>query len=292
MKRIGAVLILLALLLTGCAETSGRETETASEAEQGSLFTFTFLTIGKGDAFLLTAPDGSHYLVDTGKEEDYPQIARALDARGVKRLEGIFLSHGHKDHIGGLKDLLRHYPVDAVYISAEDNVTYQMKKLKKMTENTELRFLSSGDVLDLGGVRADIWLPAEQHRKNENNNSMVMLLSWGEVRFLLMGDAERKEEEELLSSGFPVSARVLKLGHHGEEDATGEDFLRAVGPEIGIVTGNAEENPESVNEVISSRLSRNGVKVFYSESDGLGIDFITDGTDLWTETLYAEELPE
>ena len=94
---LAAVLAVL-LLTAGCGETG----QGKQEDLKGNMV-LSFINIGKGDAFLIQEPDGGYYMWDTGKEEDYPMVERLLDIKKVERLDGIFLSHGHKDHAGGLE---------------------------------------------------------------------------------------------------------------------------------------------------------------------------------------------
>ena len=278
-RKLTGIMLAVCLLLSLAACTqANRDT---------SGFSLTFITIGKGDAFLLQSPEGGAYLVDTGKAEDYPQIARTLIVQGVKSLDGIFLTHGHKDHAGCLEQLLTAFPTDTVYISGKDTVSYDAIQPESICEaaGTALVRLNGGEVLDLGGVEAAVWLPDTEDTENENNNSLILRMTYGDTRFLLMGDAEAEEETLLLESGFPVQADVLKLGHHGKQDATGKAFLEAVKPSIGLIAGNAQEDPDTVNELIAGRLNEQGVSTLYSQSTGLGYELWSDGKEIHTSTL-------
>ncbi len=288
----GWVALLLAVLLTGCGSSAvgaaGKQPADPSlPPEAVGTCTLTFVTIGKGDAFLLTTPQGGCYMVDTGKEKDYDQIARTLRAKGVERLQGIFLSHGHKDHAGGLKRLLKEFPTERVYLSGKDTASYHQIDPRAEAEKAgaDVVELQGGEILDLGGVTAAVWLPSAVDMRNENNNSVVLRLSHGETSFLLMGDAELEEEALLLASDFPLRSTLLKLGHHGETDATSPALLNRVQPQIALITGNAEENPDSVNETIAARLRQRDVMTYYSEGEELGLDVISDGETLRVEPV-------
>ena len=104
------IAVLAVLLLTaGCGETGQGEQEDL----KGNMV-LSFINIGKGDAFLIQVPDGGYYMWDTGKEEDYPMVERLLDIKKVENLDGIFLSHGHKDHAGGLELIMEEYSGEKV----------------------------------------------------------------------------------------------------------------------------------------------------------------------------------
>ena len=289
MKKKGfkmGLLLGLSVLLSGCS-LEGQAAQTEDPGE----FTLSFITIGKGDAFLLTAPDSSHYLLDTGKAKDYPQIEQVLRLKGVEKLDGIFLTHGHKDHAGGLEEILKNFPVETVYISGVDTVSYKKRDVRSSAEKygAAVHELKCGETFQMGTVQIQCWMPDTPIWDNENNNSVIMRIVHGENAFLMMGDAESGEEAAFCSSGMKKSARVLKLGHHGERDATSMAFLQKVKPEYGLITGNEEENPDSVNEVISERLEIVQAEAVYSQCDGLALDFCSDGHEITIKTVKDTE---
>lgn len=268
--------------------SSGQQTmeqESAETAEER--MTLSFINIGKGDAFLLEIPQDGYYLCDTGKAEDYPRIAALLRQKGVKSLKGIFLSHGHKDHTGSLKFVLADFPTEYIYLSALDTVTYKSVDVPALAEEygVHLAALTGGETLQLGAAEVQVWIPDKVYKKKGNNNSMVLRFCYGETAYLMTGDMEKKAEARLLESGWEVKADVLKLGHHGKEDSTSRKFLEKVSPKYGIITGNWEESPKSMNEKIAKRLKDCDVQAFYSEGDQLAVDFISDGTSVWTEMV-------
>ena len=78
---------------------------------------------------------------------------------------------------------------------------------------------------------------------------MVLLVRYGAVRFLLVGDAERAEEAWLLArDSLALRADVLKVGHHGSSTSTTPRFLRAVRPSVALVSvgaGNTYGHPSA-----------------------------------------------
>ena len=291
MKRLLAMIVLASLLLTGCAGKQEPSSTTCPPEAEG-MFTMTFITIGKGDAFLMESPEGRFYLMDTGKAQDYQQIVRMLRLKGVEKLDGIFLSHGHKDHAGCLEPLLEDLPVERVYISKADHVSYteiDPRKILPRFENTELVELSGGEVLDLGGAKASVWIPPVVDVENANNNSLILRVVHGANSFLLMGDCELEEEAVFMNADFPLESTLLKLGHHGETDASSPAFLDAVKPRIALIAGNADENPDSENPFVASLLEQRKIDAYYSK--GVSLDFCSDGTNLIVREAKEKEFP-
>ncbi len=286
MRRVCGVVLLTLFLLSGCRPAP-------PEPQREGSCTLTFITIGKGDAFLLTTAAGGHFLIDTGKGEDFPQIARLLRVKGVEELDGIFLSHGHRDHAGSLEPILDTFPTKTVFLSDTDTVSYHEIDAAALAgpRGTEVRSLAAAETMEVDGLEIRCWHPDRPVPDNENNNSLILRITWGEISFLLMGDAELEEEATLMASGFPLKAALLKLGHHGEIDASSDGFLRKVGPRYALITGNEAENPDSVNPIVAERLEERGSLPFYSECDGLALDFCTDGQSIaWS--VVEEETPE
>lgn len=100
------IILFLCLAITGLFlfHSPGRHRQDTLPTIPGQRLEISFITIGKGDAFILKMPDNSYYMYDTGKKEDWEQIEAVLDGKQISSLKGIFLSHGHKDHARNLKE--------------------------------------------------------------------------------------------------------------------------------------------------------------------------------------------
>jgi competence protein ComEC len=294
-KKKWAAVFLVGFLFIGLVLYGyGREDHTEErKILPGKTMVVSFITIGKGDAFLMKMPEGGYYMYDTGKKEDWEQIEKVLKQKKVSSLKGIFLSHGHKDHAGNVKRLLRAMPVENVYISARDQASYGKIDVRSIVEESDsnLQLLYGGEQLNLEGVMAEVWIPERCDYQNSNNNSMVVRFSYGENACLMTGDMENEEEAAFLQSGVTCRADLLKLGHHGERDATSVALLKKVKPLYGLITGNKEENPASVDPEIRARLESYGIEPFYSEGNQIAWDFLFDGR-LITVSKYMEKKGE
>lgn len=141
MKRnIIKTLLLISCLVCGIGMSGCTKKTQASE----ELFVtedtveLTFITVGKGDAFLIKTPENTYYMYDTGKKEDYMQIKQVLEAKQVTEFKGIFLSHGHKDHAGNVKHIIKEYPVETIYLSEKDEASYEKTDIRELAEKYQV----------------------------------------------------------------------------------------------------------------------------------------------------------
>ena len=242
---LGLVLVVLLLLAGACAR--------AQEQVQAL-----FINVGKADAALFFLDD-QRFLVDTGTKDSYDQLERVLEAYGVTRLNGVVITHTDKDHVGGLKKLLKSdIAVDRVYAGAlhsekslEDHPVYEAAEKYAVP----LTWLSAGDSIALeGGGAFDVLGPLTQDDEQENNNSLVLRLTTPQGDMLLTGDMELPEESELIEAGLISQAAVLKVAHHGNEDATSWQFVLLARPQWAVISTSSVEKPETPSSKVLSRL--------------------------------------
>lgn len=271
MKRILTVLILILMALSfACAEDS-----------------VLFINVGKADAILITS-GGRHYLVDTGSQDSFPQLWAGLKSQGVETLSGVFLTHSHKDHVGGLEQLAKHMPIDMGYCAqiGETNKKGALKTQKEFSDaGLPVTLLSAGEVLKLSeNDIITVLAPFEYFPDDDNDNSLVLLLTLGGVRYLLTGDMQYRQEATLLAKGFDLSAQVLKVGNHGNRDATSDVFARAVSPDIAVISTDRLVDFDSAHERVLAALQP--ARVFLTEDSGIGILVQKEGEELTAQALF------
>ncbi len=270
-KMLSVLLSVLMALHAGSAANSDGE-----EAEM-SLYA---INVRKADALLLRSGK-SAYLIDTGTEDEAPTLLKALKNEGISHLDGIILTHTDKDHIGGLEYLLNSgLEVDQVYASGYFKAKIKKKsgeakehpvvKILKGTER-ELIYLLSGDSLPLDGGTLEVLGPLVQNDEAENCNSVVLLATGGGGTMLLTGDMEFPEEETLLNAGLIPHADVLKIGNHGEDDATSEALIKAVAPSVAVISTNTEDEPDTPSGRVMKLLQKYKITVYQTQETENGV---------------------
>lgn len=266
MKKLICFLLLCLVLL----QTNIRESN-ADDTQELSLLA---INVGKADCLLLRSGETA-YLIDTGTKKTADQVLEVLNACGVDHLNGIILTHTHADHAGGLKKIIEsNLPVDAIYAPS----FYVLKKedgkhpIEKAIKKTEMRviWLNAGDEIPLDEGHLQVLGPVEKD-EIENNNSLVLLAEGGGGSMLLTGDMEFPEEQTLLQRGLLHHVDVLKIGNHGEGDATSEALIAETTPSLAIISTNTEEEPDTPDPRVMKLLNQYQISVAQTQETNTGV---------------------
>ena len=244
------------------------------------------LDVGKADSILIECGD-HRMLVDGGTADRGKSVVSYLKRRGVTELEAIVNTHPDEDHVGGLQYVLKSFPAGRYYapslpaelIPKDPAYLGTMKALSEA--GLSVRSPSPGQEFSLGGLSVRVLGPVVPGGST-NSNSIVLLLRYKSVRFLLMGDAEKDEEQSLLDAGAGLSADVLKVGHHGSGTSTSGALLKAVDPEYAAISVGHDSSNLPKREVLE-RLYRAGIKTYRTDVSGTVL-FLTDGKTVEVRT--------
>lgn len=239
------MVLLTALIVTGCQHQSQPSQPVQENRVMGpetgkpeGLLKVHFLDVGQGDAILVQTPMGENLLIDAGDRDQGNMVVSYLEQAGVTKLTAVVGTHPHADHIGGLAEVIRHFPVEAVYMPRVNHSSDTFLTLLQTIEQKGLKIKTAraGVTLPLEGAEAAILSPLFSEYSELNDYSAVIALTFGQNRFLLMGDAGQSCEADLLKNGDQVKAGVLKIGHHGSSSASSQAFLQAVGPAYAVIS--------------------------------------------------------
>lgn len=284
MKKRLLSILLSALLLTACAQAENAPAD----------MTLLAVNVGKADALLLSC-GGDTWLIDTGTEESWGRLSAALHSLNVTHLTGVILTHTDSDHAGGAWALATSsIAVDNWYASRY----YEGKKASKhpavlaaALRGQEVIWLSGGGTLPFGSGTLSVLGPLEASEK-ENNNSVVLLAEAGGCRMLLAGDMEFPEEESLLAAGVIPRCDVLKVGNHGESDATGDALVAAVRPALAVISTNSVEEPDTPAKRVLKLLKSSGARVALTEQAEAGVLVTVTGGQASMQLMSYAPWPE
>ena len=250
------------------------------------------LDVGQGDAILLRTNAGHWILFDAGPAWRGGDAGRTTVLPYILRrggsLDAFVLSHPHTDHVGGAATVFaamrpRAY-WDAAFAGGSESYIASLAAAKK--QGIQWHRVHPGDSIRIDGVTVSFLAPDSAWTvglKDPNLASTIAVVRYGVVRFLLVGDAERAEEDWLLAQHRDeLRADVLKVGHHGSSTSSSDAFLDAVHPDLAVISvgaGNMYGHPS--NDVLHA-LSRIGAEVLRTDQAGTVI-VRTDGVHIEVE---------
>jgi beta-lactamase superfamily II metal-dependent hydrolase len=279
MRRRSIAPLLAALAITAgvlsasaAASTSGTHLplrgflpQIARDAPAGTnSFRVDFIDVGEGDATLVTV-DGRRLLIDAGRSGT--TITQRLAALGVSDLDAVVATHPDADHVGGLAAVLAAYSVERIYVNGDPSstATYDDLLAAAAAEGVSPTVLRRGDRVLLGGLELVVLSPLAVSN-DTNNDSVVLRMSCGAIAVQFEGDAEAPAERSMLDSGLTTDIDILKVGHHGSNTASSEDFLQATRPEVAVISAGLSNQFGHPHPEIVSRLVALGVQLQYTDT--------------------------
>lgn len=247
------------------------------------------IDVGQGDALAVRSPRGRWMIVDAGGGWRGGDAAASIVWPYLRRFGGrvtyLSMSHPHLDHIGGVATLVARAAPDTVwdgaYVSGSSVYADVLHSVR--TNGRAWRRVAAGDSVLFDGVRVQVLAPDSAWMaglSDPNEASVVLRISYGAVRMLLMGDAEAGEEAWLLARyGDALRADVLKVGHHGSSTSSTAPFLDVVHPDVALVSVGAGNSYHHPSQEVLQALDERGAHLLRTDDDGT-IVVSTDGEDL------------
>ncbi|PYR28179.1 MAG: DNA internalization-related competence protein ComEC/Rec2 [Acidobacteria bacterium] len=250
-----------------------------------------FIDVGQGDAALVRFPRGKTLLVDTGGlagESSFDigerVVAPVLRTAGARRLDGLVLTHGDPDHIGGAISVVREFRPREVWEGIPVPRFEPLRAVRAEALGLGLRWanVTTGDRVEIDDVEVIVRHPdaADWERPRvRNDDSIVIELRWHEASILLTGDIGKAVELALATAIPRAALRVVKVPHHGSLTSSTPEFVRALAPRVAVVSvgrGNRFGHPAAA---VLERYREAGAEIFRTDRDG-AVTVDTDGYSL------------
>ncbi len=220
---------------------------------------FTALDVGQGQCLILHT-GGKTFLIDCGGSNDKMAANAAADtllSRGVTHLDGIILTHGDRDHAGGLEYLLQRLDTECILTSAVLEREYPGEYVISVEEKITIT-AGTGKITLFGG----------SFSTESNENSLCVLFEGENCAILVTGDRGRMGELLLLRENALPEVDLLMAGHHGSKNSTSEELLSRVSPEtVFISVGKDNSYGHPAGETLE-RLEAFGCTVYRTDLHG------------------------
>lgn len=252
---------------------------------------------GTGRLFFLSGRKRKNYLIDGGSSSvdaaGRYRLEPFLKFRGVKRLDYVWVTHGDVDHLNAVEELLerRKYGVEIQYLIFPEQKYWDERliKLCNLAEEagTKVRVMEMDTIFLSGKLKMRCLWPGEgEPSENGNENSLVLHLQYGKITMLFTGDLENTGEELLAEriknlrkkGELPACYDLLKVGHHGSRNATGEELLEVIRPRAAFCSSGKENRYGHPHAETLERLAKWGVSLYNTKDRG-AVSMYTDGRE-------------
>lgn len=254
-------MVLCALLLCAC---------TVTPAQSKAKLQIYFIDVEGGQSTLFVTPGGQSLLIDTGWPDnngrDADRIMAAAKKAGISKIDYVLFTHFHVDHVGGAPQLAARIPIGTFidhgpnretdastvqgyeayqkllatgkykHIVAKPGETLPVKDLNVFVVSAD------GNLIDHampGGGEENSYCKVSEMRpadKSENGRSLGVLITFGNLRILDLGDLTWDKEMQLMC---PVNklghVNILVVSHHGLYQSSSPALVDAIHPQVAVM---------------------------------------------------------
>ena len=204
-------------------------------------------------------------------------VAPFVMHRGFKRIDKVVISHGDKDHSGGLDGLSRSMPVQETLLTpgyfAQTFNRHPFLGLKKFCDSSKSWRWPYKNLSDqTEWIFFDILWPTNSRDnriiEDSNNNSCVLLIRWRDKAILLPGDIERRGERLLLENYQLPSVDLLVAPHHGSKTSSSQDFIEQLVPDHVVFSAGYRHHFGHPHKDVVSRYRVSGAELWSTAETG------------------------
>lgn len=225
-----------------------------------------FLDVGHGDCTILIS-NGEAAIIDGGPASASDMVFTYLRRLGVTDIRYAFATHPQTDHVGGLPAAFHAAKVHALFTPVTEYPNERFRKLMAKAAETETPVIvpAVSEQFPLGDSVITVLSPARVYR-DANDLSLVLRVDSPNLSILVCGDATKAVEHELVRSGQLLQADVIRISHHGSDDATTPEFLDAVKPQYAVIS--CSERYNNPDPTTMTRLLNRGISVLCTDYVG------------------------
>ena len=236
-----------------------------------------FLYVGQADCTFIKLNEKT-MLIDSGNNQDGSNIVFFLNELNISKIDYLVGTHSDEDHIGGIDDIILNFDIEKFLIPkrGEGEINYSNAIKAAKEKNTNIINPKEGETFDFGDASIEILSALNNEEINDNNTSIVIELKYKDTRYLFMGDAEKEVE----NSKTWEKVDVLKVGHHGSNTSSTQDFLNQVKPIYSIISVGKDNKYRLPNNKVLERLNNINTKILRTDINCSSFWLTSDGNEI------------
>ncbi|MBN2058884.1 MAG: MBL fold metallo-hydrolase, partial [Deltaproteobacteria bacterium] len=246
----------------------------------------TYLDVGQGNSALIQFPGRERMLIDGGGfstgDSDVGRmvVAPFLFHSKILRVDYLVLSHPDSDHMNGLLFIASNFEPKEFWFNGDVVEKPEYNELMSIIESKKTKVILPSYIYkserEISGVKIEVLHPPSGGRKGSlsyedkglNNNSLVLKITYNGRSFLFPGDIEKEGEEALLSNAAALKSDILLVPHHGSKGSSTMPFLKAVSPEICVISSGSGNRFGFPHKETMERLGETGARIMRVDESG------------------------
>ncbi len=228
-----------------------------------------FIDVGQGDSILVRSPSGQNVLIDGGRRDD--DALEYLRSVGVTSLELVIASHADADHTGGLEEVVRAYEPRFFLDNGIPHDTATYRDLLEAVRDAGSQLVSPTERrIGLGDASLQVIPPPGDETLGNNDNSVGVVVSYGDFDAALTGDAEQLEFGWWQDNAADLlrEVEVYKAAHHGSPNGDSEASMAAFSPETVVISVGADNDYGHPSETALGLYDEAGATVYRTDESG------------------------
>lgn len=266
MKKIIFIIISL-IFLSGCADRHNMISITKAKNEEAPEMKIHYLDIKNGRCAFIELPNGEYMLWDSGSTNDFPVVYEYLRKLGIKNIDYMVISSNDSYHFGGVVKIVNNFNVHEMYVSKSipDKTLYKNTAEEAIRNSCKIYTAEAGtEILLQGNLAVSIVAPINETYDDYKDFSLSMMITYGEVNYLMMGNTGEKTENDLVISAEEyLDSDLLSVSYNEQKNISSTAFLQKVGPKYSVIQVFDKKTPKKSTidtmEILGSYVLRTDV---------------------------------